>query len=189
MRRLLFLVVLVLLGGCSSGPQGQEPLPSRHQRVAEFLQGYSLKRTPTTPTHLSLPAVRAWIVPLAMSGQTLIPPSDPRVLGWWGQPACADHGRTLLLGHTVHRAAWKIYGHGVLDNLEDIPVGTAVNVSGCHYVVTSNRVVSKTYVRIHAAQLFSQTGPPRVVVVTCEGYSPKTHAYSDNVVLVAKPTT
>lgn len=187
MRRLLFLAVLVLLGGCSSGPQGQE-LPHHELQRQPIVSGSVLYKTPITPRHLTLPRVKARVLPLSLKGSALIPPSDPRVLGWWGRKAGAHHGTTLLLGHTVHRAAWKTYGHGALDDLEDIKIGTDVNVSGVHYTVVSNKTMSKETLARRADRIFSQTGPPRLVVVTCEGYNKATGHYSSNVVLVAEET-
>lgn len=187
MKWLLFLVVLVLLGGCSSGSaKEQGPLHPEPQDLPT-VAGQVLYKAPITPRHLLLPRIEARVIPLRLEGSQLNPPSDPQVLGWWGRPACASHGVTLLLGHTVHKAAWDIYGKGALDNLEKVKVGTDVRVSGCNYAVTSNRIVSKTYVKNHAASLFNQKGKPALVVVTCEGYDPKTGHYSQNVVLVAKP--
>lgn len=109
-----------------------------------------------------------------------MPPSDPRVLGWWGSKAGAKHGVTLLVGHTVHT------GGGTFDDLEEVPVGTDVNVSGVHYTVTSNRIISKAELAQEATHLFSQRGSHRLVLVTCEDYDPATGHYGSNVVLIAK---
>lgn len=126
------------------------------------------------------------VVPLEMQGNALVPPSNPRVLGWWGRKAGAKQGATLLVGHTVHAAAWKTYGHGTLDNLEEVALGTAINVSGVKYTVTSNRIISKAALARRAPHLFSQRGSHRLVMVTCEDYDPATGEYDSNVVLVAK---
>jgi sortase (surface protein transpeptidase) len=104
------------------------------------------------------------------------------VLGWWGSKAGADHGTTLLVGHTVHT------GGGALDNLEEVQTGTDVEVSGIHYTVQFNRIISKSELARRAPHLFSQRGSHRLVVVTCEDYDPATGHYASNVVLTAVPT-
>lgn len=136
---------------------------------------------PVTPSIFSGESIgRAAITAVVMHGEELGIPDDPNVLGWWGAKAGAKKGTVLLVGHTVHT------GGGFLDDLEDYPVGGSVDVSGRSYTVMSNRVLSKARLAQIAPQLFSQTGPPRLVVVTCEGYDPATGHYSSNVVMVAK---
>ena len=134
---------------------------------------------PTTPTRLRLDEIDAPVVPLDLAGSTLVPPDDPTVLGWWGKDAGARHGVTLLVGHTVHT------GGGDLDDLEDVPVGATARVSGVRYEVTSVKVISKTALAERAPRLFAQSGPHRLVVVTCEDYDPATGHYDSNVVLTA----
>lgn len=135
---------------------------------------------PTIPKNFSAADIKASVIPVALDGNALTPPGDPKVLGWWGQRAGARHGTTLLVGHTVHD------GGGALDNLEDIAVGTRTIVSGIEYVVQSNRVISKAELAKRASSLFSQSGPNRLVVVTCEDYNADTGHYASNVVLVAE---
>ena len=135
---------------------------------------------PRTPTRLRLGDVDAQVVPVAMEGSALTPPDDPQVLGWWGRPAGASRGATLLVGHTVHT------GGGALDDLENVPVGTRASVSGVGYVVTQVLVLSKADVSRRAELLFDQSGTHRLVVVTCEDYDPATGHYDSNVVLIAR---
>ncbi len=68
------------------------------------------------------------------------------------------------------------------------PVGATANVSGHRYTVASVRVTSKAALAEQAPRLFSQTGPHRLVIVTCEGYDPATGHYDSNVVLTATRT-
>jgi hypothetical protein len=133
------------------------------------------------PTHLELGEIEAPVVPVALDGGALTPPSDPTTLGWWGREAGSAHGTTLLVGHTVHT------GGGALDDLEEVPIGTVAEVNGVEYLVTSNEVISKASLAGQATDLFDQSGQPRLVVVTCEGYDPTTGHYDSNVVLTAIP--
>jgi len=144
---------------------------------------------PTAPVHPRVPTrLRAWhydapVVRVDLAAGTLTPPSDPSVLGWWGRVAGAPAGVTLLTGHTVHA------GGGEFDDLEEIPLGTAVDVSGARYRVTRVEVITKRALARRAVRLFSQDGPPRLVLVTCEGYDPTTGRYADNVVVTAVPAS
>jgi LPXTG-site transpeptidase (sortase) family protein len=121
-----------------------------------------------------------------LNGNELVPPSDPKVLGWWGKKPGSPHGTTLLVGHTVHT------GGGTLDNLEDVPVGRNLIVDGrsgdhVRYQVVYNRTISKAVLAKNAKRLFSQTGAPTLVIVTCEDYNWSTGEYASNVVLMATP--
>jgi len=186
MKRLLIgLLTMVALTACGSVTV-PEPLPSPvpTQTVVESaaVTPAPAPAKPTTPTHLRLDGIDAPVLPLALDGSTLVPPADPTVLGWWGRDAGARHGVTLLVGHTVHT------GGGELDNLEDVPVGATAKVSGLRYTVASVKVISKTALAEQAPRLFAQTGPHRLVIVTCEGYDPATGHYDSNVVLTATRT-
>ena len=157
-----------------------EPPPSITPAPA-VLEAATLAPAPAVPAHLRMAGIDAPVVPLTLTGTELVPPPDPRVLGWWGRPAAARHGVTLLVGHTVHS------GGGELDDLESVPVGASARVSGITYEVTSVRVISKPALASRAADLFSQHGKHRLVVVTCEDYDPATGEYASNVVLTAVP--
>ena len=190
MKRLL-LISLLLLGACAT-PLEQEPLPqspttsvSTDPSPSNTAAGKGERRKvdldPIIPRRLTLLGVGdAPVVALALQGDALVPPPDPKVLGWWGSKVNAERGTLLLVGHTVHD------GGGFLDNLEKVPVGSSVGVSGASYEVVSNRVMSKLKLSQIAPKLFSQTGPHRLVVVTCEDYNPATGHYASNVVMVAK---
>jgi hypothetical protein len=120
-------------------------------------------------------------VPLRLADTELVPPADPTTVGWWGRPAGARHGATLLTGHTVHD------GGGDLDDLEDVEVDSMANVSGVEYQVETVRVIRKAALAKQAPRLFDQGGEHRLVVVTCEGYGPASGHYDSNVVLTATP--
>ncbi len=138
---------------------------------------------PRTPKRLKLWKFDAPVVPVGLKGGALDPPADPEVLGWWGRPAGSAKGTTLLVGHTVST------GGGTLDDLEHTKVGSVATVSGVRYRVDRVTVISKAQLARQASQLFDQTGSPKLVLVTCEGYDSATRTYADNVVVVATPVT
>ncbi len=185
MKRLLIgLVTVAALTGCGSAvtEAHSSSEPQRDHRVAASSAPVApAAQAPSRPDHLRMAWIDAPVVPLDLSGSTLLPPADPTVLGWWGRKAGARHGVTLLVGHTVHT------GGGDLDDLEHVRVGTVAKVDGHDYRVTANKVISKAALAKRAAHLFNQSGEHRLVVVTCEGYDPTTGHFDNNVVLTATP--
>lgn len=133
------------------------------------------------PDRLRLGAVDAEVIPIALVGGLLVPPSDPQVLGWWGRMAGSPHGVTLIVGHSVHT------GGGALNDLDAVPAGAVADLSGVKYRVVSNETMSKADLAARATDLFNQSGPPRLVVVTCEDYDPATGEWVSNAVLTAVP--
>lgn len=144
---------------------------------------------PITPAQVHILGENAKVIPAERDGSALVPPRDPHVLGWWGKMAGARHGAILLVGHTVHT------GGGTLDDLESIPVGQVIPVLDWRrnsyrevdYKVVKNVTISKAALAKRASHLFSQTGPHKLVMVTCENYDWATGHYDSNVVLTAAP--
>jgi hypothetical protein len=142
---------------------------------------------PGAPRRVLIPAlhVAAPVLPVKAPGGTLVPPSDPQQLGWWagGARPGAARGSALITGHTVHT------GGGALDHLEDLHRGDRVTVrtdrGRVAYAVRNVAVYSKGSVARHAARLFSQAVPGRLVLVTCEGWDGE--RFLDNVVVTAVP--
>ena len=79
-------------------------------------------------------------------------------------------------------------GGGEFDNLEDVPLGARGTVSGVPYTVISVEVISKAVLAERAPDLFDQSGKPKLVLVTCEGYEPSTGKYDSNVVVTLVAT-
>ena len=178
------VLCVVLLAGCSTSavtlPVQDEPTPTATVTVPA--PSASPMPKPKRPRQLSMESgVKAPVIPVELDGGSLVPPNNPSVIGWWGQKVNAPSGTTLLVGHTVHD------GGGKFDDLEDTEVGSTIKVSGVRYVVTDVQVMSKKKLAWRASDLFSQEGPHRLVLVTCEGYDPDTRTYSDNVVVTATP--
>lgn len=177
MKGFLTIPVCLLLAACSTTKPDQKPpveVTTNHESSVVVVS-----EKPVTPRSLTIEGRSASIIKLKLEGETLIPPNNPRLLGWWGSKIGAE-GTTLLVGHTVRA------GGGFLDDLEKVPVGSSMAVSGHFYRVTSNRVLSKEKVAQIAPKLFRRDGKNRLVVVTCEDYNPKTGHYDSNVVVVAE---
>lgn len=139
------------------------------------------------PERVLLPSLgeSAPVVPITMSSGVLTPPGDPRTLGWWsgGAQPGAKSGATLITGHTVHT------GGGTLDDLDRVRAGDQVVVETSagriRYLVDEVTVYRKQSLATRAAELFAQSGPGRLVLVTCEDWNGS--AYLSNVVVVAYP--
>jgi LPXTG-site transpeptidase (sortase) family protein len=124
------------------------------------------------------------VIPIAAEGSTLVPPSDPQVLGWWSAGARAgDPGSTLITGHTVHT------GGGALDDLEQVEPGDEITVRTgkgvIRYEATRVKVFSKGTLAEDADRVFSQSSPQRLVLITCEDWNG--YQYLSNVVVTARP--
>ncbi len=144
-------------------------------------------RRPGAPVRLRIPdlGVDAPVQPVKAPGRTLVPPSDPRRLGWWADGARPgdQEGSALVAGHTVHT------GGGALDDLEDLEEGARMVVRTDHgvlrYAVERVRIYTKGRLARHAERLFSQDVPGRLVVITCEDWDGS--RYLSNVVVTAVP--
>ncbi|WP_309648593.1 class F sortase [Nocardioides sp.] len=197
---------MALVGGglavfLTQTPQVVEQEPTSGAASSPVAQAASAATTPEAtrapwkpgaPRTLRIPAldVEAPVVPVKAPGGTLTPPSDPQQLGWWADGARPGErqGSVLVAGHTVHN------GGGALDDLEQLEVGDPVtvatqgaNAADLAYVVTSVRIYGKGQLARHAATIFAQDVPGRLVVVTCEDWNGSD--YLSNVVVVARPRT
>jgi LPXTG-site transpeptidase (sortase) family protein len=140
---------------------------------------------PGVPQRLVVPilGVDAPVIPITAPGGVLLPPSDPQTLGWWrdGARPGAALGGALITGHTVSS------GGGAFDDLETLRRGDEVRVRTpdrvLRYEVTGVRVYRKARIARDAEQLFSQTVPGRLVLITCEDWNGS--FYESNAVIFA----
>lgn len=140
------------------------------------------------PSVVVVPAlgVTAPVSPIRTKDGTLTPPADPQQVGWWsgGARPGADRGTSVVTGHTVST------GGGAFDDLEELAPGADVVVrSGgttVSYDVESVRVLSRAELARGSARIFDQSGPGRLVLVTCEDWDGT--AYRSNVVVTAVPS-
>jgi LPXTG-site transpeptidase (sortase) family protein len=139
------------------------------------------------PVRLVVPRLRvnAPVYPIGAPGGVLTPPSDPQTLGWWdgGAVPGAAHGGALITGHTVHT------GGGAFDDLESLRAGDDVRVATnrgvIRYAVSGVAIYRKASLARDAAQIFRQSGPGRLVLITCEDWNGS--IYLSNAVVFADP--
>ena len=160
-----------------TGPSKRPPVEVRSTAAAR----------PGNPTRITVPSlgISTRVLAIRAQGGTLVPPSNPRLVGWWAdgaQPGAAK-GSAVITGHTVQA------GGGAFDDLEQVKRGESVRVSTkrgtTEYVVTSVTTYKKKALAKQAAQLFSQSVAGRLVLVTCEDWDGT--AYLSNAVVVAVP--
>jgi LPXTG-site transpeptidase (sortase) family protein len=125
------------------------------------------------------------VVPISGQSGSLLPPSDPQVLGWWreGRPVGAQYGTAVVTGHTVHT------GGGALDHLDKLVVGDSLRVrtdaGWIRYVVQQTRIYSTAELARDAEKVFRLGGTGRLVVITCDDWNGQ--SYDSNAVVVAIP--
>ena len=116
----------------------------------------------------------------------LLPPRDPGIAGWWSDGAApgAPDGSAVLVGHTVRNN-----GGGVFDDVGDAARwrhhrGRGINTA-LTYHVQSVEVLSKEEVARDAEQIFTQAGPGRLVIITCDDWDGT--VWRSNIVTIAAP--
>lgn len=185
-RLLALCLAMVVAGLVLPSPQvgAASPRP-RPARVSP----YHPLRHPAPPADLIVPSlhIRAQVVPIDVVDHVLTPPSDYRMVGWWrgsAEPG-AQHGQTVLTGHTVHT------GGGAMDRLGQIGMGALVQVRNArgvlmNYAATRVVVYTKDQLAQHAQELFRQDRPDhRLVLITCTGWTGS--YYTSNVIVFGRP--
>ena len=129
--------------------------------------------------------VSARVLGIRARGGQLIPPADPRLVGWWSDGARpgAAKGSAIITGHTVHT------GGGAFDDLDQLSAGDTVKVTSTKgtlsYTVVAVTTYRKKALAKQAAQIFDQSVPGRLVLVTCEDWDGT--GYLSNAVVIAEP--
>ena len=126
--------------------------------------------------------IQAPIVKIESSDdRVLTPPRDPGVVGWWSQGAApgASTGSAILVGHAVRS------GGGVFNDIGELASGDTVEVGDLSYKVSSVETLSKDEVAQRAEELFDQSGPGRLVVVTCADWDGE--VWQSNIITIAEP--
>lgn len=176
--------------GSTSQPTTQpssRPTTPQDTPPAEVLSTAPVR--PGDPISLSVPSlgISARVLSIRARGGSLIPPSNPRLVGWWSDGARpgATKGSAVITGHTVHT------GGGAFDDLDQLRAGDRVSVRTRHgtieYVVTAVTIYRKKALAKQAQQIFSQGVRGRLVLVTCEDWDGT--GYLSNAVVIAVPKT
>jgi LPXTG-site transpeptidase (sortase) family protein len=142
------------------------------------------------PRQLTLPGhASAAVLPAATVDGVLKVPENPQEVGWWDGSARAGEpfGSTVIAGHVDSNTQ----GIGFFARLFRISVGETITLQAdshrLKYRVTSVRKVAKDALATDR-QALNQTGPHRLVLITCTGnFHRDRGGYDSNLVVVAKP--
>lgn len=158
--------------------QSEVPLDPSEGRAAEIRGAFSLR---IPKIDVSAPVVSIKNSP----DRRLIPPRDPTIVGWWSEGATpgSPTGSAVFVGHTVSA------GGGVFDDVGDLSTGDTIEVEGSGsrltYRVHSVDVLSKDDLAKYAEHLFDQSGPGRLVIITCDDWDGS--VWQSNIVTIATP--
>jgi LPXTG-site transpeptidase (sortase) family protein len=153
------------------------PYPTDSQTAA--IQGPYTLRIPRIGVDARVVAIKS------NEDRVLMPPRAPSLVGWWSDGAAPGEreGSAVLVGHTVRA------GGGVFDDIDQLRSGDTIEVEGSDgmltYRVQSHDVLSKGEFARNAEQIFTQAGPGRLVVITCDDWDGT--AWRSNIVTVATP--
>ena len=135
-------------------------------------------------------AVAAQVDSAAITRGSLSIPTNAAHVGQWngGATMSSPFGTILIAGHVN----FGLQGSGALARLAWVRRGDLLELSDRSGQVSSWRATALlTYRKSDLPKnLFSQTGPRRLVLVTCGGpFDRATHHYLFNVVVIAEPST
>ena len=164
-------------GLSSVAPEGQNRPAARHRVTF-------IPKQVTLPGHAS-----AAVHPAATVAGVLKVPENVQQVGWWDGSARAGEpfGSTVIAGHVDSSTG----ATGFFARLLGMKVGDTVTVHAdshrLKYRVTSVRKVAKKALATDS-QALKQTGPHRLVLITCAGeFLRDRGGYSRNLIVVARP--
>jgi hypothetical protein len=170
------------------------PAPPRLARPQHGSIQAFCSRLPAGQPQVTIPSecVYAPLVPARVADGTLLIPPDVRQAGLDTSSAAltAARGTTIIAGHVDNYSQ----GDGVFYFLYQVQPGALITVTGPRHATTTWRaykitVADKTTL---PADIWSLTGPRRLVLVTCGGpieHTPAGNTYADNVLIYATPAT
>jgi hypothetical protein len=148
--------------------------------------------TRAAPVRLAVPdvGIDAPVDPVGVTrdGRMRLPDDVDRV-GWYrfGPAPGRPQGSAVLAGHVD---SWD-QGLGALSRLRSVEPGRRIAVTDTAGRVTRWQVVTRRLVvkqHLPLARLFTRSGPPRLVLLTCGGpFDERLRSYRDNLVVVAVP--
>jgi LPXTG-site transpeptidase (sortase) family protein len=175
--------------GPASGPTAATDEPGSVPSVRVGRPGRT-ERVHFVPETVVLPGgARAPVKPATTVDGELRVPENVQHVGWWDGSAYAGDpfGRTVIAGHVDSASG----AAGFFARLERVEVGDVVTLrAGSHRL--SYRISAVQTVARHAlatdSQAFDQSGPHRLVLITCTGeYRRDRGGYESNLVVVGTP--
>jgi LPXTG-site transpeptidase (sortase) family protein len=193
--------LLLILTGCAGGVipsaagepgsaapgSSEQPGPTQSARIGRPADSTRIR---FVPERLTLPGgADTAVVPAQTVDGELKVPTNVEHVGWWDSSADAGDpfGSTVIAGHVDSATQ----GIGFFARLLRIKVGAKVTVEGSghrlSYKVVAVQTVAKRALASDSAA-FAQTGPHRLVLITCTGtYHRDRGGYDRNLVVIATP--
>jgi Sortase domain len=166
----------------TSHPASPSPVPTRPTAVAVG---------PAAPSQVTIPAIGVHAAATGTHHQLRAQCARQiRHNGWWANsaPVGAATGTVVVDGHVDSAAA----GPGALFRLTDLHASDRIAITTPDGQQQDDRVIGRrVYAKANglAADLFSSTGAPRLVLITCGGpFDRTTLSYLDNIVVFASLT-
>jgi hypothetical protein len=133
--------------------------------------------------------VNAPVAPVGVDPSTggMAVPADGGFVGWyqWG-PSPGEEGAAVLAGHVDYNRR-----PGAFFNLRNLEPGAAIEVLGADGVARRFVVQGRTEIakpQLPVSQLFTRSGPPALMLVTCGGsFDRAARSYAANVIVYAVP--
>jgi sortase (surface protein transpeptidase) len=179
-------------------PVGPPPGPAAVSPAAGPVEAPDARAAPTTsttstgePVRVRAPSVGldATVVGVGVTedGQMAVPERIAEV-GWYrfGPVPGAASGSAVLAGHVDD----SVQGEGAFADLAAMRPGDEVTVEGPGGTVVHRVREVRTYTKdaLPLAELFRESGFPRLVLVTCDGpFDTDARSYRDNLVVYAEP--
>jgi sortase (surface protein transpeptidase) len=164
------------------------PIATRSARIGDVPQSAAVvpERLRVPGIDLAAPIVAVGVEP---TGDMEVP-ADVWDVGWYEHgPVPGEPGTAVLGAHVDSREQ----GRGAFFDLRRLPVGAHIIVtdSGGHdrrFEVVARRAYDKAQLPVE--DVFSRTGAPRLVLITCGGdFDGDARAYRENIVVYAVPST
>jgi hypothetical protein len=181
----------------SGAPQEKPAPPVAQEGPAPEISETAVTETPAAPVpkRLAPGTIRlahggtATIVRREIGDDGVLPiPNAINQASWWGAGMDAAAGATVLAGHINWKGAT-----GPFAELWKARVGDPVSVvdhagRSAEYAVTAVITLGKDELPRRAEELFAQTGPHRLVLVTCGGqWVGGKIGYASNQIVIASP--
>ncbi|HTT92558.1 MAG TPA: class F sortase [Acidimicrobiales bacterium] len=185
----------------AAGPTRRQPSPAR-PHPSSVIEGGAVSEVRGGGATLVIPALqlRAPIVATGAVDGSMTIPADIHTVGWYDgidstgrttvsapTPWPGQPGVSLLAGHVD----WAGEGPGALYFIGQLLPGDPIEVIGSNHKATYWRVSEPPITVSKAAlpgDLFVNSGPPRLALVTCGGpFDTATRHYLDNVIVWATP--
>ena len=147
--------------------------------------------TGSPPIGLEIPALDlvSEVVPVGVdSDRQVVIPEDIAQVGWYrfGATPGTGLGSSVLVGHRDGRN----FGIGAFYDLDRLDVGDPVSVTNeagemVSYEVTGVESIKKT--KLPMRELFRETGPETLTLISCIGFYEPGVGYEANIIVSAKP--